>query len=277
MGPRTQPWESPRLRRLPAEERAALSTPRRAARGARKDVVVTNLLLLELQRLDSRVDELRARRTGLPERTRLREGEEAMASIVRERAEAADRQATLAREERQVAGSVDDLEARTREVESTLYSGRVTAIRELEALQLELRECQRRQGEREDEELLVMEQQEQLDGEIAAMEARQELLRIQASELRAVIEAAESQIDTEIGHLVAQRSALAPQLPAAVLAVYEKLRSFPRLGGKVAVSVAGGACGGCKMIIPTILTSRLHRTPPDQTVQCQHCQRILVP
>jgi predicted nucleic acid-binding Zn-ribbon protein len=58
--------------------------------------------------------------------------------------------------------------------------------------------------------------------------------------------------------------------------VYEKLRSFPRLGGKVAVSVAGGACGGCKMIIPTILTSRLHRTPPDQTVQCVHCQRILV-
>jgi uncharacterized protein len=237
---------------------------------------VTNLLLLELQHLDSRVDELRARRSGLPERTLLREGEAAMAELVRRGAEAAERRVTLAREERRTAGSVNDLEARTREVESTLYSGRVTAIRELEALQLELRECQRRQAEREDEELLVMEQQEQLDGEIAAMDARQELLGIQAAELRAVIEAAESQIDTEIEHLVAQRSALTPQLPAPVLAVYEKLRSLPRLGGKVAVSVAGGACGGCKMIIPTILTSRLHRTPPETTVQCLHCQRILV-
>jgi len=236
---------------------------------------VTNLLL-ELQRLDSRVDELRARRSGLPERALLREGEAAMVALVSERADAADRRVTLARAERQAAGVVNDLEARTREVESTLYSGKVNAIRELEALQLELRECQRRQGEREDEELVVMEQQEKLDGEIAGMDARRERLGIQAAELRAMIEAAESQIDTEIGQLVAQRSALTPHVPAAVLAVYEKLRSFPRLGGKVAVSVAGGACGGCNTILPTVLASRLHRTPLDKAVQCLHCQRILV-
>lgn len=232
--------------------------------------------LLELQRLDSRVDELRARRSGLPERALLRESEAAMVALVNERAEAADRRVTLARAERQTARLVNDLEARTREVETTLYSGKVTAIRELEALQLELRECQRRQGQREDEELVVMEQQEQLDGEIAAMDARRELLGTEAVELRAVIQAAESQIDTEIGHLVAQRSALTPHLPPAVFTVYEKLRSLPRLGGKVAVSVAGGACGGCKMILPTVLTSRLHRAPLDKAVQCLHCQRILV-
>lgn len=234
---------------------------------------MTNLLL-ELQRLDSSVDELRARRSGLPERALLRESEAAIVALVNERAEAADRRLTLARAERHAAGLVNDLEARTREVETTLYSGKVKAIRELEALQLELQECQRRQGQREDEELVVMEQQEQLDGEIAAMDARRERLGIQAAELRAVIKAAESQIDAEIGYLVAQRSAL--HLPPAVLAVYEKLRSVPRLGGKVAVSVTGGACGGCKMILPTILTSRLHRAPLDKAVQCLHCQRILV-
>lgn len=90
-----------------------------------------------------------------------------------------------------------------------------------------------------------MEQQEQLELEIAAMDTRRELLGIRAAELVAVIKAAESQIDTEIGTIVAQRSALTLDLPAVVLAVSEKLRSFPRLGGKVAVSVAGGACGGC--------------------------------
>jgi len=236
---------------------------------------VTNLLL-ELQRLDSIADELRARRSGLPERALLREGEAAMAALVSERAEAADRRVTLAHAERQTARLVKDLEARTRDVETRLYSGKVNAIRELETLQLELRECQRRQSEREDEEFVVMEQQEQLDLEIAAMDTRRELLGIRAAELDAVIKAAESQIDTEIGTLVAQRSALTLDLPAVVLAVYEKLRSFPRLGGKVAVSVAGGACGGCKMILPTVLTSRLHRTPLDKVVQCLHCRRILL-
>lgn len=232
--------------------------------------------LLELQRLDSRVDVLRARRSGLPERALLREGEAEMVVLVAARADAADRRLALARAEREAAAVVNDLEARTREVENTLYSGRVSAIRELEALQLELGECKRRQGEREDEELVVMEHQETLDGEIAGMDARSELLGIRAAELRELIEAAESEIDAEIQDLVSQRSALIPSVPAAVLAVYEKLRSYPRLGGKVAVGVAGNACGGCNTILPTVLTSRLHRTPSDKPVQCMHCQRILV-
>ena len=199
-----------------------------------------------------------------------------MVALVGARAEAADRRVALARAEREAAAVVSDLEARTREVEKTLYSGKVNAIRELEALQLELRECKRRQRESEDEELVVMEQQEKLDGEIAGMDARGELLGIRAAELRELIKAAESQMDTEIEHLIAQRSGLLPSLPAAVLAVYEKLRASPRLGGKVAVGVAGNACGGCNTILPTVLTSRLHRAPLDKAVQCMHCQRILV-
>ncbi len=237
---------------------------------------VANSVLLDLQRLDSSADELRARRAGLPERALLQQSEDAIAALAGERVAAVDRRAALARDERDAASLVTDLEARAREVEGTLYSGKVKVIRELEALQAELKECKRRLAEREDAELVVMEAQERLESEIAAIDARRGELGIESARLRAVIAAAEAEIDAELARLAAQRTALVPPLAAAVLTVYEKLRGSPRLRGKVAVGVASGACGGCNSVLPSMLVSRLHRATADEAVQCLQCQRILV-
>lgn len=233
-------------------------------------------LLLDLQRLDSSADDLRARRTGMPERALLQQSEDAIAALVVDRTAAADRRAALARDEREAASLVTDLESRAREVESTLYSGKVKVIRELEGLQAELKECKRRLGEREDAELVVLEAQERLESEIAAIDARSEQLGAETAQLRAVIAAAEAQIDAELAGLAAERSALIPPLASAVLTVYEKLRASPRLRGRVAVGVASGACNGCNSILPSMLVSRLHRATADEAVQCMQCQRILV-
>jgi len=236
---------------------------------------VTNALL-ELQRLDSNADALRARRAGLQERVLLRECEAALAALVAERADAYERRAALVRVEHDAGSLVADLEARAHEVETTLYAGRVRATKELEALQVELRECKRRQSEAEDSEFVLMEQQERVDAEIVAMEARRGQLEVQAGELRAVIATEEAKIDEEIGGLIEQRSVLDPPVPVTVLTLYEKMRGFPRLGGLVAVSTAGGTCAGCKTVLPILLTSRLARGPVDDVVQCVNCLRILV-
>jgi len=210
--------------------------------------------LLALQRLDSNADALMARRAKLPERELLRECEAALAALVVERADACQRRTGLARIERDAGSRVADLEARAHEVETALYAGKVKAIKELEALQVELRECKRRQSEAEDQELALMEQQERVDAEIVAMDAKSGMLEARAGKLRAVIAAEEAEIDEEIGGIVAQRPVLDPPVPAAVLTLYEKMRAFPRLGGLVAVSVAGGACAGCKTVLPIVLT-----------------------
>jgi len=199
-----------------------------------------------------------------------------MATLVAERADAYERRTALARVEHDAGSVVADLEARAHEVETTLYAGKVRATKELEALQVELRECKRRQSEAEDREFALMEQQERADAEIVAMEARSGQLEVQAGELRGVIAAAEAKIDEEIRGLVTQRSLLDPPVPAAVLTLYEKMRGFPRLGGLVAVSTAGGTCAGCKTVLPILLTSRLTRGPVDDVVQCVNCLRILV-
>jgi hypothetical protein len=236
---------------------------------------VTNALL-ELQRLDSNADALRARRAGLQERALLRECEAAMAALVAERTDAYERRTALARLEHDAGSLVADLEARAHDVETTLYAGKVRAIKELEALQVELRECKRRQIEAEDQEFALMEQQERADAEIVAMEVRHGLLEVQAEKLRGVIAAEEARIDEEITGIVAQRAVLNPPVPAAVLTLYEKMRGFPRLGGLVAVSTVGGTCAGCKTVLPILLTSRLTRGPVNDVVQCVNCLRILV-
>jgi predicted nucleic acid-binding Zn-ribbon protein len=231
--------------------------------------------LLELQRLDSRCDALRARRAGLPERALLRGCESELAAVAQRREELRGQRTAFDREERRVEALVADLEAKARAVERDLYSGRITAPRELEALQLELSMIQRQQREREEEELVVLEQEERADGEATALDARRASLEEQAAGLRAALAEAEADIDAELGRLAAERPARVSRLSEVLLAAYEALRPHPRLAGRVAASIQGGACGGCHMALPTAAASRFAQEPSGAIIHCPHCGRIL--
>jgi hypothetical protein len=231
--------------------------------------------LLELQRIDASADALRARRAALPERAKLRDGEAELSALEQARGEAHERRLALGREARRVDEQVADLEARARAVEKDLYSGRLSAPRELEALQTELRDFQRRQREREDEELVLLEQEERTDAEIASLGARSEALAVEVAALRASLGAAESRLDAELERLAAARTPAAARLSAEWLGAYEKLRALPRLGGRVAAAVEGGTCTGCGMALPTAVASRLPQEPAEAIVHCPHCGRIL--
>jgi predicted nucleic acid-binding Zn-ribbon protein len=234
-----------------------------------------HLPLLELQRLDASADRLHARREALPERASLAECEATLRALAEARAEAGERRIALGREERRVDELVADLEARVHEVEGTLYSGKVGAPKELEALQEELKSFQRRQREREDEELAVLEQEEQLDREIAEMDARRAELEGRHRALTAAIAEAEAEIDAGLSALGAQRADVVAQLAEDLLAAYEKLRGVARLSGRAAVAIEAGTCGGCRLSLPTSLLGRLRREAAP-TGQCPGCGRILV-
>jgi predicted nucleic acid-binding Zn-ribbon protein len=239
--------------------------------------MTTEQPLLELQRLDSSADALRVRRAELPERAALAAHGAEIAAIASERDAALLRQVALGREERRVETLVTDLRAKAKEVETTLYSGKVKASRELEALQLELHDFQRRQAEREGEELDVMAQVEELDTELAAMAARRETLETEMSALRGALAAAEAKIDAELAQLAEKRATVVPKLPAELTTLYEKLRTFPKLAGRVAVLFDRGACTGCKGALPIMVVSRIQREPAGASIQCPQCQRLLVP
>ena len=232
--------------------------------------------LLELQRLDLEADELRVRRAGLAEREACAARDAALTALASARAEADAREAALEHEEREVETRVTDLRARAREVETRLYSGEVKAIKELEGLQFELREWQRKQGEEETVELALMERQEALAGEIASLAARAEVLAAERTALATALAAREVEIDAALARVLAARAAAGAALEPAVLTHYERLRVAPPNRGVAAVQIGNGVCLGCRATLPIAFAQTLEGRPPGTAVACPRCGRLLV-
>jgi predicted nucleic acid-binding Zn-ribbon protein len=232
--------------------------------------------LLSLQQPDLAVDGLRTRRATLPERAACATRAAELAALGTAREEAEGRRAALGREEHRAEALVADLAARTREVGERLYSGQVKAIKELEALQQELRECQRRQAEQETAELALMEQEETVGGEIAALDARRTALTEQLAQLTGALTAAEAEIDAELARLLAARDAAAAGLDPTLLARYETLRAAPPIKGRAVVRFADGVCAGCRSSLPIAFVSSLYGAAAGSTSACPRCGRILV-
>lgn len=232
--------------------------------------------LLELQRLDLEADGLRAQRAGLPERAATAERDAALAKLASARAEADARAAALGHAEHEVETRVADLRARARDVETRLYSGEVKAIKELEGLQLELRDWQRKQGEEETTELALMEQQEALAAEIATLAARAEALATERAALALALTVRETEIDAALARILVARAAAGAALEPAVLTHYERLRIAPPNRGVAAVEIGNGVCLGCRATLPIAFAQTLEGRSPGTSVACPRCGRLLV-
>ena len=232
--------------------------------------------LLEVQRLDLRTDELRSLRAGLPERAACAAREAELAALGALGAEAETRRVALSREEHLVEAKVADLGAKAREVEARLYSGEVKAIKELEALQHELGEWQRRRGEQEGAELALLEQEERVASELAELAARGKALEAELAAFRTALASAEAEIDAELARLLEARGAAARELAEPLLRRYDSLRASPPIRGRAAVRITEGACLGCRRALPIAFVSGLHGEPAGATAFCPHCGRILV-
>jgi predicted nucleic acid-binding Zn-ribbon protein len=231
-------------------------------------------LLLDVQDHDTVVDQLRHRRATLPERAELADidrqlgGLETRTKEVRlKRDEFGDRQAAL---EQQIGASRSRREA----LEKRLYGGQVVGVRELQAMNEEVKHLARHINELEDREIEVMESLEPLDGELQAGETTRAALDKDAQRLRAAIETAEHALDAEIAERARARAAAASEVRGELLARYEQLRS--KLGGTGAARLVGASCSGCHLALSSMELDRVRKAPPDAVITCEQCGRILV-
>ena len=230
--------------------------------------------LLAVQALDTTLDQLRHRRANLPERAELKDVEAKRTALAAEHAtavaardEVAARQANL---EKDIAAS----EARIAEIDKRMYSGEVTASRDLEAMTKEISSIKSRVSTLEDHALEAMDEREPLDEVVTELEQRDAGYVELAERLRAAIAAAETEIDAEVAREEADRTAAAGVVPPELLTEYERLRS--RLGGIGAARLEHGTCMGCRMKLPATELDRIKHQPPDALVHCDQCGRILV-
>lgn len=229
--------------------------------------------LLEVQRLDVETDQLLHRRASLAQREQLLAATAQRQRLADEidqisltRLEAAARQKRFEDEAQIVAARIETDEAR-------LYSGEVTGLRDLQALQDEIASLQNRQSDLEDEALNAMEESESLASKASALSAEADLCDQRISGLNTEIDSAASEIDARLEAVRSNRTGLEAGLDSSLVADYERLRSA--FGSATVVRFENGKCVGCPSMMPAVEADRMKHATAD-VLSCEECGRIVL-
>lgn len=232
------------------------------------------LRLLDLQDLDSTLDQLRHRRRNLPELALIRSVEEKQASLgdslVFKRTAVED----LGREQRKADADVELARVRQARDQERLDKGQVGAPKELERLQHELQTLERRISDLEDAEIDVMEQLENAEAELAEMEELSDDLGRQLAEHERARDEAFATIDSELEQTLAARDRVAAEIADDLVAMYERLRT--NHDGVGAAELTRRRCGGCRLELNAADLRAIAAAAEDEVVRCEECGRILV-
>jgi predicted nucleic acid-binding Zn-ribbon protein len=229
--------------------------------------------LLDLQAIDTALAQLAHKRRILPEHAELDELARQLSALTDERARSQVAVDDIDRDIARLEKDIDQVRARKDKDQARLDTGRGPA-RELEALQHEMASLNRRQTELEDAELELMEQRETAQATLDEIEARQAAAR----ETREAAEARRDQILADIAKeeefKSTAREPLSADLPADLIALYDKVREAS--GGLGAALLKAGRCGGCRLELYGSERARIKAAAPDEVVRCDECRRIMV-
>ena len=229
--------------------------------------------LLDLQALDTRLDQLAHRRRTLPTHERVaelaRRAEELETKLVQVRTDRSD----LRREVTKAEADVEQVRSRAARNQARLDAGQGSA-KDMQALMSELEALARRQSELEDVELEYMGHLEDRERSLAELEEDAAALAAEQAEVTAQRDAELAEIDAEASQVRASRDAEAARVEDALLALYERLRG--QHGGVGAALLRGTRCEGCRLDLNASDISVIRAAAPDKVVRCEECGRILV-
>jgi predicted nucleic acid-binding Zn-ribbon protein len=228
-------------------------------------------LLLDLQELDTKLQQLARRSEKLPER-------EVVDALTGQRA-------ALERTKAEQSGAVEDvrLELARTEADVGVVEARIArdaerlrtsaSVKDVTALEQELEALGRRKSDLEDIELAVMEALEQREGELAATDGELATLATAIAEATAARDAALAEIDAERVHAAANRQTVAAKIPADLVALYEKQRERYGIG---ASHLRGGVSSASGVALAHTDMTKIRAAEPDDVILCPDSSAILV-
>ena len=229
--------------------------------------------LLEVQRLDVEADQLLHKRAVLPQREQLRAATDDRQRLTTEidligltQLEVATRQKRYEDEAQIVATKIETDDVR-------LYSGEITGLRDLQALQEEIASLRGRQSDLEDEALTAMEEAESLASKVAALRAEVDLGDERIADLNTELSSATAEIDARMEAVRSNRAELEAELDRSLIADYERLRST--FGSATVVRFEAGKCVGCPSMMPAMEADRMKHATAD-VLSCDECGRIVL-
>jgi predicted nucleic acid-binding Zn-ribbon protein len=234
----------------------------------------SQLRLLDLQGLDTAIDQLNHRRDSLPEHAELARLSARLDEVTRETVVTQTEESDIAREQVKAEGDVDQVVSRAARDQQRLDAGQVGSPRELENLQSEIASLERRRSDLEDTVLEIMERREDAQRRLTALGAEQDQLTIDIATAQERRDIALADIERDVDKATGERAALAGELPGDLLELYEKIRAGQ--SGVGAARLFRGRCEGCHLSLDARSLNELREAPPDLVVRCEECRRILV-
>ncbi|MCR6690332.1 C4-type zinc ribbon domain-containing protein [Cellulomonas sp.] len=228
--------------------------------------------LLDVQALDTRLDQIAHRRRTLPELARIAELDAQLADLHTALVTSQTAVADLRRELAKAEADVQQVRDRAARDQARLDSGQGSP-KDLQALQHELESLARRQGDLEEVELEVMERLDAHEGTLTEVTSAHTQLVASKTAVEAERDAALAQLDAEAEQVRADRAARAGGLDAGLVTLYDRLRGQLGTG---AAALRGRRCEGCRLELNPLDLDGIKAKGPDVVVRCEECGRILV-
>lgn len=232
------------------------------------------LRLLDVQELDSRQDQLRHRLATLPQLAELKD-------LKRQRAEVDDRARDvriavddLTRAQKRADADVEQVKARRKRDQDRMEQGLITNPKDLERMQGELVSLERRINELEDAELEVMEQLEDAQRDLDGLTAQISELDEKIASATGARDEAAAEIEEKLAESAGERKQKAEGMPEDLMTLYTRLRE--QKGGVGAAALRARSCGGCSLQLNSSELADIAKTPSDEVLRCEECNRILV-
>lgn len=232
------------------------------------------LRLLDLQALDSQVDQLRHQRTHPAEAAEIKDLLGKRADVdgrLRDQRIVVD---DLAVAQAKADADVEQVKARRTRDRERMDSGAIADPKALERMQHELESLERRISTLEDEELEVMEQLEEAQSALAELTSAIEDLDGRLGTLTTSRDEKVAALDAEITSVAGGRDAIVAAIPDDLLALYEKLRASK--GGVGVGALRARQCSGCQLTLDAGEIAEIRATPAETVLRHEECQRILV-
>ncbi|MGH3785400.1 MAG: zinc ribbon domain-containing protein [Pseudonocardiaceae bacterium] len=229
--------------------------------------------LLDLAAVDAELTRAAHRRRSLPELAEIEQVDKDLLAC-RDSLVAAETAASdLDREIRKLEGEIDQVRAREDRDRGLLDSGSISSGKQLEDLQHELATLRRRQTVLEDDLLEVMERREATGADVdrgraAVADVEQRHLDVARRRDEALAE-----LESTEEHGRQERRTLLGELPAELVALYERIRAR---NGTGAALLRERRCGACRLELDRTAIGRLRDAAPDEVLRCEECGVVLV-
>ena len=230
--------------------------------------------LLEIQEIDTETEQLQHRRATLPLRRDLAAAQSEQQELKRQIDTVGLQRIEVLTRQKRLEDEAAIIQAKADKDDNRLYSGEITAIRDLQALQDEIAGLRSRQGVLEERAIEALLDAEELTSKAETLEEQRAAGGERVTVLEAELAATEASIDEQLAALSGTRTEAAARAEAPAVAEYERLRQA--FGPSTAVTFDPSSGCGCPQQMPAVEVARIKRCTEGEVLDCAECGRLVL-